>query len=112
MGYGDDLMVTGEVKNLKKSYPDAKFVIGNGTKSWWSDIFFGNKLIIHSDQIKDFKKVIWLKNYPGHRPYRIYDSSEHREKYKWEKNHKAKQVRSVHAACSSCIPCWQKASLL
>ena len=39
MGYGDDLMITGEINNLKKNHPDAKFIIGNGTKSWWSEIF-------------------------------------------------------------------------
>ena len=90
MGYGDDLMITGEVKNLKKNHSDAKFVIGNGTKSWWSEIFFGNKSIIRGEQAKDFQKIIWLDNYPGHRPYRIYTSLNHKEKYTWNKNYKTK----------------------
>ena len=91
MGYGDDLMITGEVKTLRKSYPNAKFVIGNGNRSWWSDIFLGNTSVIQSDQIKDFQKVIWIKNYPGHRPYRIYNLPNHREKYQWNENHKAER---------------------
>ena len=45
MGYGDDLMITGEVKKLKKIHFDAKFVIGNGTKYWWSEVFSENKSI-------------------------------------------------------------------
>ena len=91
MGYVDDIMVTGEVKNLKKMGSDKKFIIGDGSKSWWSNIFFGNKSIIHIDQIKDFKKVVWLDNYPGHRPYRIYNSSNHKEKYIWNKKYKAQK---------------------
>ena len=91
MGYGDDIMVTGEVKNLKKEDPDTKFIIGDGSKSWWSNIFFGNESIIHIDQIKDYKKVVWLDNYPGHRPYRIYNASNHKEKYTWNNNYEAKR---------------------
>ena len=91
MGYGDDLMITGEVKNLKKKHSDAKFIIGNGTKSWWSEIFFGNKSIIRSEQTKDFQKVIWIDNYPGHRPYRIYNSLNHKEKYVWSENYKTQK---------------------
>ena len=60
MGYGDDLMITGEVKKLKKIHFDAKFVIGNGIKYWWSEVFSENKSIIRGDQVKDFQKVIFL----------------------------------------------------
>ncbi|SVA36866.1 uncharacterized protein METZ01_LOCUS89720, partial [marine metagenome] len=27
MGYGDDLMVTGEVKSLQQKYPNSKFIV-------------------------------------------------------------------------------------
>ena len=43
MGYGDDLMVTGEVLDLKKKFPSAKFVIGDGKRSYWSEIYENNK---------------------------------------------------------------------
>ena len=39
MGYGDDLMVTGEVRELLKTKPNAKFIIGDGKKSFWSEIY-------------------------------------------------------------------------
>ena len=91
MGYGDDLMITGEVKKLKKIHSGAKFVIGNGTKYWWSEVFSGNKSIIRGDQVKDFQKVIRLNNYPGHRPYRIYDSLNHKEKYIWNTDYKVEK---------------------
>ena len=40
MGYGDDLMVTGEVNELLKTRPKAKFIIGDGKNR------FGLKFII------------------------------------------------------------------
>ena len=34
MGYGDDLMVTGEVKSLQQKYPNSKFIVGDGKQSY------------------------------------------------------------------------------
>ena len=38
MGVGDALMASGEVKDLKKNNPDAKFIIGDGNKSYSKSI--------------------------------------------------------------------------
>ena len=46
-------MVTGEVKNLQKKYPNSKFIVGDGKESFWSEIYKNNKAIIDSKQIND-----------------------------------------------------------
>ena len=91
MGYGDDLMVTGEVKSLQQKYPDSKFIVGDGKQSFWSEIYKNNKAIIDSKQINDYKDIIWIKNYPNHRPYRIYDKKTHTIKYTWNYAYKVKK---------------------
>ena len=91
MGYGDDLMVTGEVKSLQQKYPNSKFIVGDGKQSFWSEIYENNKAIIDSNQIDDYKDIIWIKNYPNHRPYRVYDKKTHTIKYTWNYAFKAKK---------------------
>ena len=91
MGYGDDLMVTGEVKSLQQKYPNSKFIVGDGKQSFWSEIYENNKAIIDSNQINDYKDIIWIKNYPNHRPYRVYDKKTHTIKYTWNNTFKAKK---------------------
>lgn len=66
-----------EVKSLQQKYPNSKFIVGDGKQSFWSEIFKNNKAIIDSKQINDYKDIIWIKNYPNHRPYRIYDKKTH-----------------------------------
>ena len=46
MGVGDALMATGEVKELKKKKPYAKFIIGDGNRSYWNEVFDNNPNII------------------------------------------------------------------
>tara|TARA_Y100000741_G_scaffold359621_1_gene340540 strand:- start:1624 stop:2430 length:807 start_codon:yes stop_codon:yes gene_type:complete len=90
MGYGDDIMATGEVKYLKKKYSDYKFIIGDGSKSWNSAIFEGNSAIIQANEIKSTDKIKWIKNFPGSRPYRKYEKINHKLKYTWNYSFKAK----------------------
>ena len=91
MGYGDDLMVTGEVKSLQQKYPNSKFIVGDGKQSFWSEIYENNKAIIDSNQIDDYKDIVWINNYPNHRPYRVYDKKTHTIKYTWNNTFKAKK---------------------
>tara|TARA_Y100000590_G_C15460690_1_gene916359 strand:+ start:56 stop:856 length:801 start_codon:yes stop_codon:yes gene_type:complete len=89
MGYGDELMITGEVKNLKKKYPDTKFIIGDGIKSYWSTIFENNPNIIKSEDVNNFSNIKWIHNYPHNRPYRNYSKELDKNKYNWNKDYKA-----------------------
>ena len=91
MGYGDDIMVTGEVEHLLKKNPNSKFIVGDGHNIWWSEIYENNEAIINANQYKNFKNVLWINNYPHHRPYRIYEKDTHYLKYTWNKSYKAKK---------------------
>ena len=88
MGYGDALMATGEVKLLRKNV-DTKFVIGDGIRSYWSPIFDNNPFIIRGGQVKNFKDVIWVKNYEFNRPYRRYGKNLDSNNYNWNHDYKA-----------------------
>ena len=81
-------MATGEVKLLRKK-PDTKFVIGDGTRSYWSSIFDNNPYIIRGRHVKNFKNVIWVKNYEFNRPYRRYGQNLDPNNYNWNHDHKA-----------------------
>tara|TARA_B100000427_G_scaffold329162_1_gene344310 strand:+ start:2345 stop:3172 length:828 start_codon:yes stop_codon:yes gene_type:complete len=89
MGYGDALMATGEVLILKKKFPNAKFVIGDGKRSFWSEMFENNPDIVRAGDIKKFDKIIWIYNYEKNRPYRIYNEKIEEKNYIWNKKYKA-----------------------
>ena len=83
MGFGDDIMNTGEVLFLKKNKPNYKFVIGDGNRSFWSEIYDNNNDIIRAAYIKNFSKVLWIDNYDLNRPYRIYTENDENF-YTWD----------------------------
>ena len=56
MGVGDALMAVGEVKELKKKKPNAKFIIGDGNRSYWNEVFDNNPYIIRGSEIYKYKK--------------------------------------------------------
>ena len=74
-----------------KKNPNSKFIVGDGKQSFWSEIYENNKAIIDSNQIDDYKDIIWIKNYPNHRPYRVYNKKTHTIKYTWNNTFKAKK---------------------
>ena len=90
MGFGDDIMNTGEVLFLKKNKPNYKFVIGDGNRSFWSEIYDNNNDIIRAAYIKNFSKVLWIDNYDLNRPYRIYTENDENF-YTWDYSYKAKK---------------------
>ena len=75
MGVGDALMATGEVRELRVKKPEFKFIIGDGKRSYWSEVFDNNPFIIRGSEINNYNKVHWINNYEGNRPYRIMLSS-------------------------------------
>ena len=91
MGVGDALMATGEVRELRKKRPLAKFLIGDGKKSYWSEVFDYNPYIIKDSEIDKYHEVYWIKNYEGNRPYRNYGKNFPKNNYNWKKKFKAKK---------------------
>ena len=85
MGVGDALMATGEVKELKKKTPNAKFIIGDGKRSYWNEVFDNNPNIIRGSEEKNYDDVIWVHNYEGNRPYKNYGDKFPKDNYNWKK---------------------------
>ena len=85
MGVGDALMAVGEVRELRQGKPQAKFIIGDGKKSYWNEVFDNNPYIISESDAKNHSEIIWIKNYEGNRPYRNYDENLPKNKYNWIK---------------------------
>ncbi len=75
MSYGDDIMTTGFVREIKTRFPKRKVLIGDGKREYHSPVFWHNPNIDHGIFVKDSDDVIWLKDYPRHRPYIDYSRS-------------------------------------
>jgi hypothetical protein len=91
MGVGDALMASGEVRELRIKKPSAKFIIGDGAKSYWSEVFDNNPYIIKHSDINEHDEVYWIKNYEGNRPYRNYGDHLPKDNYNWNEKFKAKK---------------------
>ncbi len=91
MGVGDAIMATGEVRELRNKNPESKFIIGDGIKYYWNEVFDNNPYIIKGDQIKSFENIIWINNYEGNRPYRNYGKNLPKDNYNWKKNYSPKK---------------------
>jgi ADP-heptose:LPS heptosyltransferase len=73
--YGDDIMTTGFVRDLKTRFPKKKILIGDGEREYLSPIFLHNPNITHGVFLKKNDDAIWLKDYPHHRLYINYARS-------------------------------------
>jgi len=72
MGYGDELMATGIAKIQKKKNPNSQIVIGNYDKKIITQsIIFNNNpnIITDSKKIDPSRKLLFINNSPGNRPY-------------------------------------------
>lgn len=69
MGFGDEIMTTARARELKRAHPQAHIVIGDGKQEFWSTIFENNPHISRLQNVPPQNEVIWLKDYPGNRPY-------------------------------------------
>ncbi len=75
MGYGDDLMTTGIARELKAQFPTSKILVGDGEGEYLSPIFWHNPNIDHLTFVTPKDHVVWIKDYPTHRPYLDYQKS-------------------------------------
>lgn len=91
MGVGDALMASGEVRELRQKNSKLKFVIGDGKRSYWNEVFDNNPYIIRGSEISNHKEVLWINNYEGNRPYRNYGKNFPKNNYNWKKTFKAKK---------------------
>ena len=91
MGVGDALMASGEVRELRKDKPDYKFIIGDGRRSYWNEVFDNNPYIIRGSEINNYKNVLWIDNYEGNRPYRNYGDHLPKNNYNWKNSFKPKK---------------------
>ncbi len=91
MGVGDALMASGEVRVLRKKNPHLKFIIGDGIRYYWNEVFDHNPYIIKGSEINNHKEVLWINNYEGNRPYRNYGKDLSIDNYNWKKKFKPKK---------------------
>lgn len=80
MGLGDDLMITGEVRELVKKNPNIKVAAKlDKRQNRWSEVFVNNPHMATPDYIKSGKPIHWLSPRAGRR----YMSDENTEKRIW-----------------------------
>ena len=85
MGYGDDIMATGEARIIKKQKPNLNIVFGDGEKIYKSEIFRHNPHIYQGDELDGNKEYYWINNYIGNRPYIDYKKTNSKKIF-WKKN--------------------------
>ena len=91
MGVGDALMASGEIRELRQKNSELKFIVGDGKRSYWNEVFNNNPYIIRGSEINNHKEVLWIKNYEGNRPYRNYGEDLPKNNYNWKKTFKPKK---------------------
>jgi hypothetical protein len=85
MGWGDEIMVTGQARRLQEADPRPVIVRDRNGRPRWHPIFEGNpRLRRRYDQAAGRRAVQFLDNYSGHRPYLNYarfNNADKREPY-------------------------------
>lgn len=71
MGFGDEIMTTAAARELKQKHPHAHIIVGDGKREFWSVIFENNPHISRFANTSPQDQIIWLKDYPGNRPYHL-----------------------------------------
>ena len=89
MGYGDEILATGEAKEAKKIFPKAKILIGNGRKTNPSVIYLNNPNILQGNNFDEKEDNIWILNYFNNRPYIDYAKT-NSERIIWDDKFSAK----------------------
>ena len=84
-------MASGEVRVKRKKKPDHKFLIGDGLRWYWNEVFDHNPFIIKGTEINKHKDICWINNYEGNRPYRKYGNDLPKDNYNWNENFKPKR---------------------
>lgn len=65
MGLGDDVMLTGTVRQAALKHPGKKIAVGDGTQIIWSEVFENNPYLTR----EIVPGCVWVHNSPGRRPY-------------------------------------------
>lgn len=71
MGLGDDIMATAYIDAISHQHPKAKFAFGSHEKgiNHWSEVFWHHPKLAHPGAIYPSNTtVVFIDNYPGHRP--------------------------------------------
>ena len=75
MGWGDELMATGEARMLKEKYPDHKILIHNGPSTQMKfrreEMFRNNPYWTPFEKLKEGDKFKVIKNQPKDRGYNV-----------------------------------------
>jgi ADP-heptose:LPS heptosyltransferase len=69
MGFGDEIMVTGEARRLQERDRRPIAVRGRDGRARWHPMWQGNPRIAPPAAVATGRDVQWCNNYPGHRPY-------------------------------------------
>ena len=79
MGWGDELMATGEARMLKEKYPDHKILIHNGPSKHMKfrreEMFRNNPYWTPFEKLKEGEKFKVIKNQPKDRGYNVLSRS-------------------------------------
>ncbi|MFQ5954706.1 MAG: glycosyltransferase family 9 protein [Kiloniellales bacterium] len=78
MGFGDEIMVTGQARVMQERDPRPVAVRGRDGGARWHGLWDGNPCLAHPRAVAAGLDVQWLDNYPGHRPYVDYGRSSER----------------------------------
>ncbi len=84
MGWGDEIMVTGQARRMQLADPRPVAVRGRNGLARWHPIWEGNPRLVRGGGPYLRGAVQWLENYSGHRPYLDYsrfNNADKREPY-------------------------------
>jgi ADP-heptose:LPS heptosyltransferase len=68
MGYGDEIMTTATVREMRAAHPHARLLVGDGLREYWSVIFDNNPHLSRLADVAPHEETIWIEDYMGHRP--------------------------------------------
>lgn len=69
MGWGDEIMATGEARRLQRGDPRPVAVRGRDGRQRWHPVWAGNPRMATPEQVGAGRDVQWIDNGPGCRPY-------------------------------------------
>jgi hypothetical protein len=88
MGWGDEIMVTAEVRRLQARDPRKVAIRGRLGEPRWNEIWEGNPRIATPLEVRRGLDVQWHSNCGGSRPYIDYSRSKWRELWAWNPDYR------------------------
>lgn len=77
MGWGDEIMVTGEAIRLGATPEKKLIVLGKDSKPRWHPVWQGNPRIAKPEELRNKTPYIVIRNHGGWRPYLSYSQEEY-----------------------------------